>query len=196
MQSLKIIALIILIASQISSCETSLKRTDTVYNPEAQDLEKQKYTQFFQLKTEIIPKNLELALVTQLHKKTIPGVYSIKEFTRRLLPNDNLAKGNTMLYLTNLTDQAINFDLVSVSIEQKHLPFSTRNLNIPAHKSTSIPLGEINIDIRLITLNTKIEYKADGSAIKKEHREKEFDLQRSVERIKEDNKKLPEQVVK
>ncbi len=191
-----IILLIIIATSQLISCGSSLKHKDTVYNPETQELEKQKYSQFFQLKTEIIPKNLELTLVTQLHKKTIPGVYTVKEFTRRLLPNDYLAKSNTMLYLTNLTDQAINFDLISVSIEQKHLPLSTRNLTIAAQKSTSIPLGEINVDLRLISLNTRIEYQADGSAIKKEHREKEFELQRNIERIKEDNKKMPEQVVK
>ena len=191
-----IILLIIIATSQLISCGSSLKHKDTVYNPETQELEKQKYSQFFQLKTEIIPKNLELTLVTQLHKKTIPGVYTVKEFTRRLLPNDYLAKSITMLYLTNLTDQAINFDLISVSIEQKHLPLSTRNLTIAAQKSTSIPLGEINVDLRLISLNTRIEYQADGSAIKKEHREKEFELQRNIERIKEDNKKMPEQVVK
>ena len=191
-----IILLIIIATSQLISCGSSLKHKDTVYNPETQELEKQKYSQFFLFKTEIIPKNLELTLVTQLHKKTIPGVYTVKEFTRRLLPNDYLAKSNTMLYLTNLTDQAINFDLISVSIEQKHLPLSTRNLTIAAQKSTSIPLGEINVDLRLISLNTRIEYQADGSAIKKEHREKEFELQRNIERIKEDNKKMPEQVVK
>lgn len=181
--------IIIIIGSLISSCSSSSIHTrGTVFNPDTQEVERHTYTPFYQLKTEILPENLQLSLLTQLHKKSIPGVYSIKEFTRRLLPNDYMAKSNTMLYLQNLTDQSIKFDLISISIEQKHLPFSARSLTIPANKTTSVPLGEISIDLRLTTLNTRIEYIADGSEIKKEHREKEFDMLRNFQLIKEDDK--------
>jgi len=180
---------IIIVGGLISSCSSSSINTRrTAFNPETQEVERHAYTPFYQLKTEILPENLQLSLVTQLHKKTIPGVYSIKEFTRRLLPNDYMAKSNTMLYLQNLTDQSINFDLLSISIEQKHLPFSARSLTISADKAASVPLGEITIDLRLTTLNTRIEYIASGAAIKKEHKEKEFDMLRNFQIIKADDK--------
>ena len=180
---------IIIIGSLISSCSSSSIHTrGAVFNPDTQEVERHAYTPFYQLKTEILPENLQLSLLTQLHKKTIPGIYSIKEFTRRLLPNDYMAKSNTMLYLQNLTAQTIKFDLIAISIEQKYLPFSARSLTIPANKTTSVPLGEISIDLRLTTLNTRIEYIADGAEFEKEHREKEFDMLRNFQLIKEDDK--------
>ena len=183
---------IIIIGSLISSCSSSSIHTrGAVFNPDTQEVERHAYTPFYQLKTEILPNNLELLLVTQLHKKTIPGAYSIKEYTRRLLPNDYMARSNTMLYLQNLSSQTINFNLIAISIEQKQLPFSARSLSIPANGATSMPLGDISIDLRLNTLNARIEYIADGVAVKKEHREKEFDLIRNFKILKED-KKAPE----
>lgn len=190
---------IIIIGSLISSCSTStsynaasIHSRGTAFNPHTQEVEHHAYTPFYQLKTEILSKSLELSLVTQLHKKSIPGVYSIKEFTRRLLPDDFMAKSNTMLYLQNLTAHTIKFDLISISIEQQRLPFSAKSLSIPANKSISVPLGEIAIDLRLITLNTRIEYIAEGSKIEKEHKEKEFDMLRNFQIIREDNKSKAE----
>ena len=186
MQNLIFLFLIAAIGSLLSSCSTEIQQKGTVYNPQTESVEHHDYTPFYQLKTEILPHNLELSLVTQLHKKTIPGAYSIMEFTRRLLPNDYMAKSNTMLYLQNLSSQTINFNLIAISIEQKQLPFSARSLSIPANGAISMPLGDISIDLRLNTLNARIEYIADGAAVKKEHKEKEFDLIRNFKTPKED----------
>jgi len=191
MQNLIFLFFIAAIGSLLSSCSTAIQQKGTAYNPQTESVERHDYAPFYQLKTEILPHNLELILVTQLHKKTIPGAYSIKEFTRRLLPNDYMAKSSTMLYLQNLGSQTINFNLIAISIEQKQLPFSARSLSIPANGTASIPLGDISIDLRLNTLNAKIEYIADGGAVKKEHKEKEFDLIRNFKILKED-KKAPE----
>ena len=191
MQNIIFLYFIAAIGSLLSSCSTAIQQKGTVYNPQTESVEHHDYTPFYQLKTEILPHNLELSLVTQLHKKTIPGAYSIMEFTRRLLPNDYMAKSNTMLYLQNLSSQTINFNLIAISIEQKQLPFSARSLSIPANGAISMPLGDISIDLRLNTLNARIEYIADGAAVKKEHKEKEFDLIRNFKTSKED-KKAPE----
>ncbi|MCW8930416.1 MAG: hypothetical protein OQL19_09280 [Gammaproteobacteria bacterium] len=187
MRNLKFILAILIVGSLISSCATSVQTNGTSYNPQTQEVERYKYTEFYQLETEIVPEKLELTLVTQLHKRKERWVYKIQEFTRRLLPNDNLATSNTTLYLQNLSNQNIKFDLISVSIENQHLPLSERSLNIPANKAISIPLGEIKIDLRLITLNTRIEYIAESTSIIKEHKEKEFDLLRNKKKIEEES---------
>ena len=187
MQRIIFLSAIILISSLLFSCSTSTSQKSVTYNPETQEVEHHKNTPFYQLKTEILPQKLTLSLVTHLTKETIPGAYSIKKFTRRLLPNDYLAQANTTLYLQNLTTQPISFNLIAISIEHKHLPYSARNLSLSANESMSMPLGEIDIDLRLNTLNTRIEYFAKGTDIEEEHREKQFDLLRISDIQHEEN---------
>lgn len=181
--------------SFLFSCSTSTSQKSVSYNPETQEAGHQLNTAFFQLKTEIIPRKLRLSLVTHLTKETIPGAYSIKKHTRRLLPNDYIAQANSTLYLQNLTHQPINLNLLAISIEHKRLPFSARNLALTANESVAIPLGEIDIDLRLNTLNTRIEYIAQGVDVAKEHKEKQFDMLRNIQPIekkeeKQETKKL------
>lgn len=179
----------IVISGLSSSCSTSTHQQGTVYNPQTQEAEQHNYTPFYQLKTEIIPARLKIELVTQIHKETLPGAYSIKKYTRRLLPNDYMAQSNTTIYLSNLSNQTIELDLIAISIEQKKLPFSTRRLVIPASENISLPLGDISIDLRLNTLNTRIEYVTDGIDTKKEHKEEDFDMLRNIEASNDGEKK-------
>jgi hypothetical protein len=131
-----------------------------------------RYTPYFQLNTELIPQQLELTLVTHLNKETIPGAYSLKKFTRRLLPNDYMVPSDVVLYLKNLTDRDINIEFYSIHVEQKHLPFSSRKLKIPAKGYYSVRLGQVNVDLRLTSLYTGIEYNAEN------HKEDFFDMRR------------------
>ncbi len=162
------------------SCSTSTQQRGTVYNPDTKEVEHHNYGPFYQLKAEIIPQNLKFTLLTQLQNKTFPGAYTIKEYTRRLLPNDYMAKSNTSIYLNNISDMTIHLELISISLENKQLPLSKRSLKIPAHETITIPLGETTIDLRLTTLNARIEYMSSGPGLKSEHKEKEFDLLRDI----------------
>jgi len=160
--------------------------SDDIYNPRTQEVEHYRYTPYFQLNTELIPRQLEITLVTHLNKKTIPGAYSLKTFTRRQLPNDYMVAGDVILYLKNLTDKNINIEFYSINVEQKHLPLSSRRLTIPVNGYDSVRLGQVTLDLRLTSLFTSIEYNAD------EHLEKVFDMRRisKDEAAKhEDNKK-------
>ena len=168
----------IAICSFIISCSSSTNYQDDIYNPQTQQIEHHSYGPYYQLQTEIIAKKLELSLITHLNKETIPGAYSLKKYTRRLLPNDYMAQSDVMLYLKNLSDKSINLDLISISIENKRLPYSSRTLNIPANESVSLSIGQIVVDLRLTSLNTKIEYTAE------EHKEKEFDMKRITRQTK------------
>ncbi|MCN4144789.1 MAG: hypothetical protein LC437_06990 [Thiohalomonas sp.] len=100
-----------------------------------------------------------------------------------------MAQADSTLYLDNLTDQTITFNLLNIIIENKRLPHSARNLNLSANESISIPLGKVDIDLRLNTLNTRIEYIAGGGDIKEEHKEKQFDMQRDIQAIEKDKEK-------
>lgn len=187
--------LLIITASMLSACSqmnttanklnsTAIQKNEVVYNPETQQGEEHDFTPYYQLKTQLIAKHLELLLSTQLQKKSIPGVYTIKEYTRRLLPNDYLAEGNSKLYLKNIGEQAIKLNIMAVVIEQKRLPFSGRKLTLTAGESVSLFLGKVNIDMRLTTLNVRIEYQANGKDIMDEHQEKELDMPR-ISKVKE-----------
>lgn len=180
MQRIISLSAIILISSLLFSCNTSTSQTSVSYNPETQETERYINTPFYQLKTEILPGELSLLLVTHLTKETLPGAYTIKKVTRRLLPNDYMAQADTTLYLQNMTDQPVIFDLIAISIEHKRLPYSARQLSLSANESLSIHLGEVDVDLRLNTLNTRIEY------IAQEHEEKEFDMLRNSRLSKEE----------
>ncbi len=179
-KNLSILSLVSISLSLLTSCSTSTHQKGSVYNPDTEEVEHYNYGPLYQLKAELIPKNLVFTLVTQLEKKTLPGAYTIKEYTRRLLPNDYMAKSNTSIYLQNMSEQTINLDLITINLENHHLPLSRRNIILPAHDTVSVPLGEISIDLRLTTLNTKIEYLVSGSGIQEEHLEKEFDMPRKI----------------
>lgn len=164
--------LIILIGCCLSSCSTATRYKEDTFNPQTQQVEHHSYTPYYQLKTEIIPQQLELTLITHLIKETIPGAYSLKKITRRLLPNDYMAQSKVTIYLKNSGNETVYLDLISISVEQKHLPYSAKQLTIPANDSVTLALGQIDVDLRLTTLNTRIEYIAN------EHMEKEFDMKR------------------
>ncbi|WP_198266178.1 hypothetical protein [sulfur-oxidizing endosymbiont of Gigantopelta aegis] len=164
---------------------TTIQHEEVAYNPDTGKIENRRYSQFYQLKTDIVPARLELSLVTQLLKKSVPGGYSIKEFTRRQQPSDYLADSHTQLYLKNITDKPITFDLRALSIEHQKLPFSERQLSIPGKESLSIELGSVRIDLRLITLFTRIEYIVQAQGIAKDHQEKEFDMHRMIKKYPE-----------
>ena len=173
---------IILSATFLISCSSSTKIKDVNYNPDTQEIEKINYTPFFQLDTELIPQQLELTLVTHLDKKTVlPGVYSLKKYTRRQLPNDYLADGHIILYLKNLTEQELNIEFYSISVEQKHLPFSVQKFSIPANEELSLSLGKLSIDLRLTSLFTRIEYQSTS------HMEKVFAMKRIGDADVEEN---------
>ncbi|MCK5664537.1 MAG: hypothetical protein KAI17_13690 [Thiotrichaceae bacterium] len=180
MQKIISFSAIVLISSLLFSCSTSTSQTSVSYNPETQETERYNNTPFYQLKTEILPGELSLLLVTHLNKETFPGAYTIKKVTRRLLPNDYMAQADTTLYLKNMTVQTVNFNLLAISIEHKRLPYSARQLSLLANESVSIHLGEVDVDLRLNTLNTRIEY------IAQEHEEKEFDMLRNSRLNKEE----------
>lgn len=179
----------IIISSFLSACNTSVPQENSTYNLETQKEEHQKGTAVFQLRTEILPKKIALSLVSFLTNETIPGTYTIKRVTRRLLPNDYMAQANTTLYLENLTNQTINFNLLALSIEHKRLPYSVRKLTLSENEALSIPLGEVDVDFRLNTLNTRIEYIADGIDTKWEHKEKQFDMLRIIQHVDEEKDK-------
>ena len=164
--------LLIVIGSFIISCTTSTRFRGDVYNPATQQVEHYSYQSYFQLKTDIIPEKLKFTLVTHLNKETIPGAYSVKKFTRRLLPNDYMVSSDVMLYLENLSHDPISLELISISVDQKHLPYSARNISLAANESMSLSLGQILVDLRLTSLNTRVEYRAGG------HQEKEYDMRR------------------
>ncbi|MDX2504314.1 MAG: hypothetical protein QNL62_07545 [Gammaproteobacteria bacterium] len=168
----------IVISGFIISCSSSTNYQDETYNLQTQQIERHSYGPYYQLQTEIIAKKLQLSLLAHLNKETIPGAYSVKKYTRRLLPNDYMAQSDITLYLKNLSDKSINLDLISISIENKRLPYSSRTLHIPANESVSLSIGQIAIDLRLTSLNTKIDYSA------KEHKEKEFDMKRIIRKTK------------
>lgn len=189
MKKLIFILSTLLIGSLLSSCSTPTSQKGETYNPETQEVEHQINTPHFQLRTDILPKKLSLSMVTNLTKDTLLGVYYIKKYTRRLLPNDYMAQADSTLYLHNLTDQTITFNLLNIIIENKRLPYSARNLSLSANESISIPLGKVDIDLRLNSLNTRIEYIAGGADIKEEHKEKQFDMQRDIQPVEKDKEK-------
>ncbi len=179
-KNLSIFSLVSISLCLLTSCSTSTHQKSSAYNPDTQEVEHYNYGPLYQLKAELIPENLVFTLVTQLEKKTLPGAYTIKEYTRRLLPNDYMAKSNTSIYLQNISEQTISLDLITISLENHHLPLSQRSIMLPAHDTVSVPLGEISIDLRLTTLNTRIEYLISGPGIQEEHLEKEFDMLRKI----------------
>ena len=155
----------------ITACSTSTWTKDHNYNPDTQKIEKIEYSPYYLLKTRPVP-GLELILVSHLHKETIPGAWTLKKDTRRLLPNDYMVANDVTLYLRNSSDKPINLELLAVVLDQKKLPYSTRSVFLPAHSSQSYRLGQTSVDLRQTSLNVKIEYA--GSA----HREQEFDMLR------------------
>jgi hypothetical protein len=159
---------------------TSIQHEEVAYNTDTKDIENHRYSQFYQVKTKILPDRLELSLITQLLKKSIPGGYFIKELTRRQQPSDYLAKSHTRLYLKNLSDATIDFDLRALSIEHQQLPFSERQFSIAAKESISVELGSISIDLRLITLYTRIEYIVQSDDLPRDHKEIVLDMQRMI----------------
>ena len=164
--------LLIVIGSFVISCTTSTRFKGDVYNPETQEVEHYNYQSYFQLQTDIIPEKLKFTLVTHLNKETLPGAYSVKKFTRRLLPNDYMVSSDVMLYLENLSHDPISLELISISVDQRHLPYSARNISLAANESMALSLGQILVDLRLTSLNTRVEYRAGG------HKEKEYDMRR------------------
>ncbi len=155
----------------ITSCSTSTWTKDDNYNPDTREIEKIEFSPYYQLKTQLVP-GLELILVSHLHKETIPGAYTLKKDTRRLLPNDYMVANDVTLYLRNGSDKPVNLELLAVVLDQKKLPYSSRSVFLPAHSSQSYRLGQISVDFRQTSLNVKIEYV--GSA----HQEQEFDMLR------------------
>ncbi len=185
------LSLLIIIASLLSACSqmnttanklnsTAVQKNEVVYNPQTQQGEEHDYTPYYQLKTQLLPRHVELLLTTQLQKKTVPGVYTIKEYTRRLLPNDYLADGDSKLYLKNISEQAIMLNIMAVVIEQQRLPFSGRKVTLAAGESATLSLGKVAVDLRLTTLNVRIEYQASGKGIMDEHQEKQLDMLRII----------------
>jgi hypothetical protein len=172
---------ILTIGCFVVACSTSTYRNGDVYNPQTQSVDSYRYSSYYQLITEIVPNQLEVSIVTHLNKKTIPGSYTLKKYTHRLLPNDFMAQSDVMLYLNNISNEAITLELISISIEHKRLPYSARSLTIPANESISWHLGQVDIDLRLVSLKTRIEYIAD------EHMEKEYYMERN-KKLKNDSK--------
>ncbi|MCU7817616.1 MAG: hypothetical protein KZQ57_01780 [gamma proteobacterium symbiont of Lucinoma myriamae] len=181
------------ISSWLFSCSTPTSQKGETYNPETQEVDHQINTPHFQLRTDILPKKLSLSIVTNLTKDTLLGVYYIKKYTRRLLPNDYMAEADSTLYLHNLTDKTITFNLLNIIIENKRLPNSARNLSLSANESLSIPLGKVDIDLRLTTLNTRIEYIVSGADIAEEHKEKQFDMRRDIQPVEKEKEKYKPQ---
>ncbi len=161
----------LLLALITTSCSTSTWYTDENYNPDTQDIEKTEFSPYYQLKIQLAP-NLEVILVSHLHKETIPGAYTIKKDTRRLLPNDYMVNNNTLMYLRNDSAKPVHLELLAVALDQKKLPYSSRTIFLPAHSSQTYRLGQITVDFRHTSLNAKIEYAAT------KHQEKEFDMLR------------------
>ncbi len=155
----------------ITACSTSTWTKDDNYNPDTQKIEKIEFSPYYQLKTQLVP-GLELILVSHLHKETIPGTYSIKKYTRRLLPEDYMVDNDATLYLRNTSDKPVNLELLAVVLDQNKLPYSSRSIFLPANSSQTYRLGQTKVDFRQTSLNVKIEYV--GAA----HREQEFDMLR------------------
>ena len=171
MQKLLFIFFIALFILFNAGCSTSTWKEDDNYNPDTQEIEKDDYSPYYQLKTELKPK-LELILVAHLHKKTIPGSYTLKKVTRRLLPNDYMVQSDVVMYLRNQSDNPVHMELLAVVLDQKNLPYASRSIFLPAHSSQSYRLGNISVDFRQTTLNSVIAY------VGAEHREREFDMLR------------------
>lgn len=161
------------------SCSRIKYQSEEQYNPEAQQIEKTTYSDHFALDTSAAEQQLQLHLVADLIKEALPISYQIKKHTRRLLPNDYMITSDVKLFLNNLGDEAIDFELLAVSIEHRQLPHSQRTVSLPAKTSQTLHLGRIPIDARLNSLYTTIEFIAN------DHQERVFDMKRVVHREKE-----------
>lgn len=175
---------LLIVTNLLTACTRSNYYKDEHFNPDTGKVEHVTYSPYFQLKTELLPEQLELTLVSQLNKDTLRSIYRIKEKTRRLLPNDYMDNSDVFLYFKNLTSENITFQLNTIILENQRLPLSTRSITIKANEKLMFPLGQVRIDLRKSTLNCQVDF---TSLIRQEVT---YDLQRIV--LKEPSEKETE----
>ncbi len=156
MRKTLLIFFILLLVLLNTSCSTSTWKKDDSYNPDTQEIEKVEFSPYYQLKTQLIDQKLELILVSHLHKETIPGSYTLKKHTKRLLPNDYMVENDVVMYLRNKSEQSVNLEFLAVALDQKKLPYSSRKIFLPAGTSKSYRLGQIPVDFRQTSSMSKL----------------------------------------